>query len=229
MSVRVIAELGSNHYNQLDRLKKAVDVCATYSMDLKVQLFPDTEAYTKVGNVWLSPANFSAALDYANRNGVVFSASVFSQTYFDYLVQLKPKFIKFAFGKKDQTEQIEAALASGIETIVSCDVMTDNKVPPGSTKLYCIPEYPVRYEIAFDSLFDEKSGVVESHCIDLPARFDGFSDHTIGLRQTKCAIDAGAKIIEKHVKLDETDMGCPDDFFAVPIKELGEFKRRMES
>lgn len=209
--VRVIAELGSCHMGKFERLIEAIDICKEYGMELKLQLFPDTPPYTPT-NIYLPQKMFYEAYQYAKDAGVVLSASVFDKESFELLLDLRPKFIKFAYGKKDQAEQINVVLGSEIECIVSCDVMTDSKVHSNATKLYCIPEYPVRYEVNFDELFP---------------RFDGFSDHTLGLRQTKKAIEAGARIIEKHVRLGYEDETCPDAMFAVNIRELGELLRGL--
>jgi sialic acid synthase SpsE len=205
MSVRLIAELGSCHMGKLERIIEAINICKETRIDaLKLQLFPNTAPYVPT-NVYLPFEMFLEAKRYGDEIGVPVSASVFDEESFRKLLVCQPKFIKFAYGKKDQQDWIRTSLTAGIETIVSCDVMTDHAVPEKVTKLYCIPEYPVRYEVNFDELFP---------------RFDGFSDHTLGLRQTKRAIEAGAQIIEKHVRLGYEDETCPDAFFAVNIGEF---------
>jgi N-acetylneuraminate synthase len=207
--VRLIAELGSTHQGKLERIKEAVDKCKDLGIDaLKLQLFPDIPPYTPT-NVFLPSAYFTEAFHYAKEKGVVLSASCFAPGYFYQLLALKPQFIKLAYSKKNETEWIQKTIESGIEAIVSCDVMTDHLVPDGATKLYCIPEYPVRYEVAFDGLFP---------------RFDGFSDHTLGTRQTIRAIEAGAKVIEKHVRLGYEDETCPDARFAVTFEEFAKVR-----
>lgn len=204
--LRLIAELGSCHMGSLARIKEAIDRCQTAGIDdLKVQLFPADGKFTAGGNVWLDPEIFMEALAYAQTKNFSFSASVFDAGSFELLSSTAVKFIKFAYSQKDKYKWFKNRPA-GKELIVSCDVMSDHDMPTWATKLYCIPEYPVRYEICFDELFP---------------RFDGFSDHTMGTRQTKRAIAAGAKVIEKHVKLGYADEVCPDARFAVSIEELG--------
>ena len=202
MSVRIIAELGSCHMGRFDRIKEAIDICKDLGLDaLKLQLFPNTAPYVPT-NIYLKPELFTKAWQYGQKVGVPVTASVFDENNLGFLMGHLPEFIKFSYGKKDQCQWIKQTLNLGIEAIVSCDVMTDHLVPKKATKLYCIPEYPVRYEVNFDELFP---------------RFDGFSDHTMGIKQTQRAIDAGAKIIEKHVRLGYADETCPDAFFAVTI------------
>lgn len=203
---RLIAELGSCHMGKLERIKLAIDLCHTRSIwGLKLQLFPNEAPYVPA-NIWLSPGMFYQAFEYAKEQGVRLSASVFDEESFEFLLKLEPEFIKFSYSKSNKRYWINRTLESGIEAIVSCDVMNEAQINVGATKLYCIPEYPVRYEVAFDELFP---------------RFHGFSDHTLGLRQTKRATEAGAMIVEKHVKLGIPDEECPDAQFAVNISEFG--------
>lgn len=212
---------------KLERIKEAIDRCKALGniSALKLQLFPNDVKYTEVGNVYLSPEIFKLAFEYGKQVGLPVTASAFDMESYYFLRNLQPDFIKFAYSQKHQW-WIKDCLDHGFEAIVSCDVMSDAAVGNGIiltqkdgtfikenkvTKLYCIPEYPVRYEVAFDGLFP---------------RFDGFSDHTLGIRQTQRAIDAGAKIIEKHVKLGHEDEICPDASFAVLVEQLGDLKTK---
>lgn len=210
MSIKIIAEVGSTHMGKIERIKEAIDRCKAVGTisALKLQLFPNSTVYLSVGNVWLSQEIFKEAFAYGKEVGLPVTASVFDMESYYFLRNLQPDFIKFAYSQKNQW-WIKDCLDHNFEALVSCDVMTDRLVDPRATKLYCIPEYPVRYEVNFDSLFP---------------RFDGFSDHTLGIRQTQRAIDAGAKIIEKHVRLGYSDEICPDAYFAIPIEELGALK-----
>ena len=201
---RIIAELGSCHMGSLERILTVIDSLEGTGIDLKLQLFPDKAPYTPT-NIYLPQDMFTKAFFYARGKGVNLSASVFDKESFEFLLEHRPTFIKFAYSKKEQVEWVEETLSNKIEAIVSCDIMTDSKVPKEATKLYCIPEYPVRYEVNFDELFP---------------RFFGFSDHTLGFRQTQKALETGAKLIEKHVRIGLNDETCPDAFFAVKVFDL---------
>lgn len=204
--VRLIAELGSCHMGKLERIKEAIDRAKAVKIDaLKLQLFQNEEKYTSSGNIWLSQEIFKLAFEYGRSVDLPVTASVFDMESYYFLRNLQPEFIKFSYSNKHQW-WIQDALDHKFETIVSCDVMTDHLVPSHATKLYCIPEYPVRYEVAFEGLFP---------------RFHGFSDHTLGIKQTQRAIERGAQIIEKHIRLGYKDETCPDARFAVTVEELG--------
>lgn len=206
MPTKIIVEIGSCHMGKFEYAIEAIDECIEIGADaVKFQLFPNITQYTSSGNVWLDPQLYLDILDYANDCGMEMSASVFDEKSFEFLLALQPTFIKFSYGKKDETALIYETLSAGIEPIVSCDVMTDHQVPELATKLYCISEYPVKYQIDFNELFP---------------RFHGFSDHTLGHQQTLQAVASGAKIIEKHMKLNRLDCNCPDSYFALSPGEM---------
>lgn len=175
---------------------------------VKFQLFPNHETYTSTGNIWLSPVLFEKAMKWAEEYGVDCSASVFGEAEFQFLKQFNPKFIKLAYSKKQNRSWIEECLDASIEPIVSCDVMSDHLIPMKATRLFCIPQYPVYFEISFDEIFP---------------RFDGFSDHSLSFRQTRNAVEAGARIIEKHVALKRKDINCPDARFAASFADAANF------
>lgn len=206
--IKLIVEVGSGHRGEVSRgvefIRRAKDIRA---WAVKFQLFPNKEQYTGCGNIHLSLEKFSELYEYGRSIDMPVTASVFGKSELEFLEQLNPLFIKLSYSKSLDTVLYNKTQ----EYIVSGDVMNKHLLPTGK-HLYCIPEYPVRYEVAFDKIFVpvERGGY----------GFDGFSDHTLGVRQTKRAIKAGAKIIEKHVKLEEKDNGCPDDRFAVSFKEL---------
>lgn len=203
---RVIAEIGSCHLGIKEVAIKLIDAAQDAGCwAVKFQLFPNTDQYTKSGNIWLDPGLYLELQDYAKKREILCGASTFDEENLQFLVEeAKPDFYKFAYSKKDERALINYALCTARPVFVSCDVMTQHLVPKGAATLYCIPEYPVRYEVCFDELFP---------------RFDGFSDHTLGIQQSLKAIDSGAEYLEKHMKL-EGQMSCPDALFAIDQFEM---------
>jgi sialic acid synthase SpsE len=209
MKTRTIAELGSCHMGKWEYIKELIEGCAEIGFTaVKFQLFPNEPRFTDSGNVWLNKDLYLKAAELAKECGIDCSASVFSEQDFQFLKSTTPPWIKLAFSQKHNRSWIEECIDFAIEPIVSCDIMTDYLVPSKATKLYCIPEYPVRYEVSFDEIFP---------------RFDGFSDHTLGYRQTLQAVREGATTIEKHVKLVKSDVKCPDAHFSVTLAESAQF------
>jgi sialic acid synthase SpsE len=205
---RIIAELGSCHLGREDIGRELIDEAAKAGCwAVKFQLFPDNEMYVaKAGNIWLDPLLYLKLQDYARSKGLLCGASAFDERNFEFLLnEAKPDFYKFAFSKKAEKQQINIAVATGKPVFVSCDIMTQHLVPRGATTLYCIPEYPIRYDVSFLGIFP---------------RFSGFSDHTLGSGQSVLAIYNGADYLEKHMKLERQLTECPDALFAINPKEM---------
>ena len=79
--------------------------------------------------------------------------------------------------------------------------------------LYCVSKYPTQLN---DLNFSN---------IDF-SKYDGFSDHTIGLNASMIAFARGAKIIEKHLTLDKKMFGPDHEGSITPdeLKILVDFK-----
>lgn len=205
MPTRVIAEIGSTHARDIKRVKKFIDLCAELKVDaVKFQLFSEHSIFAK-NNVWLPPDLYMEILEYCRDQYLDCSASVFDEDSFEFLLLTEPPFVKFAYSQRDKTDWIKEVINHGIEAIVSCDCMSDRLIPFEATKLFCIAQYPVYFQINFDELFP---------------RFDGFSDHTLGFEQTLNAVSAGAKIIEKHVRCTSKPDSCADSAFALGPAEF---------
>lgn len=204
--IRIIAEIGSTHCSKWEYCKEAIERAADLNVDaIKFQLFPNRAPFIGTGNVWMPPELYLQCAEHAKEEGIECSASVFGDEEFDFLIKTRPPFIKFAYSQNDQRGWIEETIEEGIEAIVSCDVMSDRKLPENTTRLFCLPHYPVYYQIKFDGLFP---------------RFHGFSDHSMGYEQTLEAIYEGAQTIEKHVTLSKPDIHVPDSYFALPFGDF---------
>jgi sialic acid synthase SpsE len=206
--MRAIAEMGSCHMGKFHYAKEAIDRLSDMNVwAIKFQLFPNEKKYLESGNIWLDPNLYLKIAEYAEKKNLHCSASVFDEWSFRFLSATRPTFIKFSYSKKDEVTWIQETLENNIEAIVSCDVMSDQYVPEGATKLFCIPHYPVYHQISFDEIFP---------------RFHGFSDHTLGIKQSIKAAAEGATTIEKHFKLEYPDITCPDSFFAITPEEFSQ-------
>lgn len=201
----LIGDPGSCHCGNPQYAKELVRVGKECGLDMvKFQLFPNEIKYTSCGNKHLPYEDFVDLVEYGKRIGITVFASVFCSTAYK-TVLMHCDAIKFSY-KSVMGRWLPQAVQDFTPSVVfvSGDVM--NQPPEFVQRLYCIPEYPVKYRIDFDGIF---------------TRFDGFSDHTLGISQTLEAVRCGARIIEKHYRLD--NKACdyvPDGAFAVRPKLL---------
>ena len=197
----VIADPGSCHLGDLNKAFELMDVAKDIGVDIiKFQLFKGKE-YIDAGNYEINDAMWAGIYEYGEKIGMPVAASVFDERLLIFLVDhYDIPFIKFGFPKKHKTKWFDMCEREGMPYIVSQDVMSDTELGPLGKNLYCISEYPVRHPISFVGLFP---------------RFDGFSDHTLGWHETFMSMHSGAKIIEKHIKLEDQLRECPDARFAL--------------
>ena len=200
---KIIVDPGSTHMGKLEYAKELIDLAAHYNCyAIKFQLFKDAPPNIPLPREW-----WGELVKYT-RGKINIFASCDDWEAIDLLKPYFPRHVKFAFSERHNFERIEYANTFS-KVIVSCPLLEVNNYP-NCIKLFCIPEYPVVYNIDFHGLFKY---------------FDGFSDHTLGFRQTLKAVEYGAQYIEKHITLDHNDINCPDHMFALKPDEFGRLMR----
>lgn len=198
----IIAEIGSTHGNSRQYLTHAAEVCARIGAWLKVQVFEQNSPQCKNGNIAITEAMLGHVSDECLRLGVPLVGSFWCEHCMA-LTQLYCDHGKIAYSARKNTGLINAALAAGFDELFISGQHLDTPVV-GAKELVCIPEYPVYYQVCFDGMFE---------------RFDGFSDHTVGISQSIRAAMSGAEYVEKHVAFIGA-AACPDTSFSISEGEL---------
>lgn len=177
---------------------------------IKFQLFPDSYKYTDAGNQYLNFDLFKQFFHFGKKVGIDVTASVFEHHCLEQLLELKPAFIKFGYSARDD-QAIPALCERGEKVVTSYKIMDNTFKHKNLVKLFVEhgqgEQYAVTHKLHFGGLFP---------------RFDGFSDHTLGIGQTIEAAAAGAKWIEKHFRIEDDQVDCPDAKFAITPKEASE-------
>lgn len=203
MSVKFCMDIGSCHLGRKDLAMKAIDESKRIGVDvLKFQLFKGEE-YTQNGNIPLPYEWWPELFEYAKKIGQPITASVFDDEALHVLLETKPCFVKFSYSQRNELERMKKCIDQGVHIVSSQDFLSVRSYKVPATILFCIPEYPVLYSISFTKKMFKT--------------FDGFSDHTLGHKQTFVAVAHGAQFIEKHMKIE--DGGCPDAAFALDVEE----------
>ena len=220
---KFIVDPGSTHMNKrewvLEHVQRASDAGA---WAVKFQLFNGVPLEQRSSdNVILSLDNFDAALNEGSKRGIHVTASVFTEEDFNALDSRNVPFVKFAHSKANLALSLGYRLRQYTDrnpnnfVLCSAGILNRrklNNVPFTLKTLFCIPEYPVIYDINWveiSKLFDS-------------GKFNGFSDHTLGIEDTICAANYGAEYIEKHLTLQHFGVDCGDNQFAISYNELSE-------
>lgn len=244
----IIAEAGSNHGRDLDQALKLIEIAAEAGADsVKFQLFSadklavDTEdditslnqdkfgvygetLYDLYKKMELPREWLPELKTYAEKCGIMFSATPFDEEAVDVLEEIEIPFYKIASFEMVHIPLIKYVAGKGKPIILSTGMATMEEIgdavraikDSGNEQyalLHCSIEYPPRMEdvnlAAIDAIDKEFSCPV------------GYSDHTLGITVPVAAVARGAKIIEKHFTLDITLNG-PDHSFALSPSELKE-------
>jgi N,N'-diacetyllegionaminate synthase len=212
----IIAEIGQNHEGNMNTAKYMIAVSKECGADLcKFQLFdpdklykPDFPLYKEVKQAELSFEQAKDLFNYGEKIGIEVFFSVFDVERVKWCEEIGVKRYKIAYSQR-KNHGLRDAIPRSKESIVSSDEGWD-----GDTTLFCIPKYPAKLEDfknfgwAFPVEF---------------TRFDGLSDHYIGLDMSKIALARGAQIIEKHFALSH-HQGVDAEWSMTP-SELKELKR----
>lgn len=211
--MKLILDPGSCHMGRIDRAKELIDTAVNASADaVKFQLLQPEQLVN--GNIQLPWKFIPELIEYGDKKGIEVFASVFDTDGVKRLKEWGCKSIKFSYSQKGHYLR---GYDEGFKKIyVSCDVMSEPaKIDlPGLIKLYCISQYPVQSKLDFEGIFP---------------RFDGFSSHTLGIKQDIAAKEAGAKILEKHFTLARDDIKCPDHNFALKPRELFQLAEQLKA
>jgi len=218
--ISIIAEAGHNHNGDIKKALELVHQAKEGGADVvKFQLY-DADIITRPGHMtyyWELKATQltrdQLAILYAECQmvGIEFMVSVFDVERVKWAEELGVDRYKLASSRINDEPLIKAIEATGKPIIASLGKWESDTLPKIKGKvdyLYCVAKYPT----------------LDEHLDAFPKKFNkiaGFSDHTIGTKWAKLAIDRGAKIIEKHFTLDKKMYGT-DHAGSCDLKDLKE-------
>lgn len=218
-----IAELGHNFNGNMKLAKKmiksahkcGVDIAKFQLYDVDYILTPESPYYWELKAVQINYQQTKQLFKECEKIGIEFMASVFDAKRVKWTEKLGMERYKIASRTINDASVIEAIEATGKPIIASLGMYDKPEFPKIRGKvdyLYCVSKYPTL------------DGDLENMPLNFN-RYAGFSDHTIGTKWTKIAIDRGAKIIEKHFTLDKKMPGIDQSGSAEPeeLMEIVEY------
>ena len=227
MKREIIAEIGQNHNGDVKLAIKMIRAAKKAGADVaKFQLFDARRLFSQQGNPWfeyncktqLSGDGARRLYDACRKYKIEFMASVFDSERIGWLEQMNVKRYKVASRSIHDKGLLHALCATGKPLLVSLGMWRGKNFPVLRTKaeisfLYCVSNYPA-------VLSDIKLGRVDFN------RYAGFSDHTIGISASVCALARGARVVEKHFTLDKKMYGPDQSCSMTPVelKALSSFR-----
>jgi sialic acid synthase SpsE len=245
----VTAEIGINHNGDLKLAEEMIDAAASAGADaVKFQAFKTDFMYSKLtpgfqhteSDVFAQMKGLEIKDDWwprlkerTEKQGLLFSASVFDQPSLELLKNIGVDFLKVAsaeiinhaFLERQKTLSDIFVISTGMSLLeeIAATVRFLNAI--GIHKIFlleCTSSYPAPAEsinlLNIDFLRDT---------FGLPV---GFSDHTLGIHHAVAAAARGARFIEKHFTMDKNMPGPDQNISSDPedMKELVTALREIE-
>lgn len=226
----VIAEVGSNFDQNLDKARKLIDVAREAGANaVKFQLFRADALYPNRDGLYHTfksielNTEWVPVLDkHARDQGLHFMASAFDMGSVDVLEAVQTPAHKVASSETTNIGFLHKLAATGKPIIIStgmCDMVdvleaVNTCLGAGNNQvalLQCGAMYPLPNDLV-------NLRVIQSlaHSFKCPV---GFSDHTLGHVAAITAVGLGSNVFEKHFTLDKNSAG-PDHFYALEPDEL---------
>ena len=226
----IIAEVGSNHNQNLEQAKKLIEIAAECQVDaVKFQLFKTDILYSKSDQLYdlfkkseLPHEWVKELKEYSEKRGLIFLASPFDKESIDLLDSLGIQAFKWASSETTNLSLLKYAADKKKPLIIStgmcnlADIYEALEVAKSCGNkdialLQCTSLYPTKAAgvnlRAMDTL---------KNAFHLPV---GYSDHTLSITASIAAVARGACIIEKHFTVDRKMEGL-DHYYALEPSEL---------
>lgn len=252
MSVKIIAEAGSNHNGKLSLALQLVDAAKEAKADyVKFQIINPKTLYVpyywkgdeKIENIvysrremeGMSYNEWRTVNDYARDKEIKFTSSIFDNEGADFLASIGVPFIKLASSDLNNIALIEHISKMNMMTIISTGMSSmdeiKNSVETFSRKgnldklvvLHCVSVYPCALE-------NTKLWKIEVLKKELGCKI-GFSDHTQNSIAACASLSKGVSYIEKHFTLDKNMDGFDHKYASSPseFKEYVQNIRQIEN
>lgn len=240
--VFIIAEIGSNHNQDLQQAFKLMDIAKDAGADaVKFQSLQLEQLIAKEDiinddrllfqQIKLDEEWYEPLFSYAKKIGI---ECMSAPTYLKAVALLREQGANYMKIASPQTygfpELIKEVALSDMPTIMSTGYCNEEEIEravslfmkygrkQNLTLMHCVSQYPTEYENAnllYINSLKEK--------YQLPV---GYSDHTLGITAACAAVAMGAAIIEKHITISREETG-PDHFFALEPKEFEEMVKQI--
>ncbi|WP_152998962.1 N-acetylneuraminate synthase family protein [Curtobacterium oceanosedimentum] len=233
--VEIVAELTTNHFGDLRRLERMIRRASDAGADfIKVQRRSVEDFYTdtQLAAPYESPfgttfRDYRSALELhedgfalldrvCDEEGIPWFASALDSQSVQYFAQRGHSLVKLPSTVSHHSDLIEAAARSGLDVVLSTGMVSEEYVDlllrkfEAAGRIYllqCISAYPAPVDacnIAVVRSYSERSRVD-------PRIIPGYSSHDDGSFVSTLAVAAGARMLEKHVKLGSTSWAHFDE------------------
>ena len=250
-NVEIVAEITTNHFGDTNRLKELITAAKFGGADsIKLQMRDVKSFYPKekLESEYISPFG-TTFLDYrlglelsddqllmvdnlCKQLNINYFFSVLDKKSYYRLLKFKPYRIKLPSTISSKTDYINFVFENFSKEIVVSTGMTDQnfvnhiKLISKNTKklflLHCISSYPV-------NIFSSNLKIIHNYAKISSNIIPGYSSHDVGSLGSVYAVFSGAKMIEKHIKLGNSDFAHFDETALDVNLEFPEFVQKVRA
>lgn len=260
--VLIVAEITTNHFGDRERLKVMIRLAKQAGADyIKLQK-RDVESFYKAetlakpfkspfGSTFrdyrigleLTKEDFEWVDQFCKEIGIGWFASILDEPSFDLIKQFNPALIKLPSTISEKKSYLEKVGAEWKNGLVISTGMTGSDYEQFILQSFCKAReiYLLQCTSAYPTPENDAGIGVIRHYRDLSLQdlriIPGFSSHDIGSLCSQMAVAAGAKMIEKHVKLgsvqwahfDEVALDLSTDEFTKFVADVRKAERIVGS
>ena len=245
----IIAEIGVNHNGDINNAKRLIFEAARCGADIvKFQTFKTEELATSsakktnyqiqntsnrsfsqkemLKGLELNHEDHIVLLEECNKHNIEFLSTAFDIESLNMLIKLGIKRIKIPSGEITNLPYLKAISIANLPIILSTGMSdlievkqalkilrNESSDKSNITVLHCTSEYPAPFKNVNLRAMNTIKNALKVNV--------GYSDHTLGIEVALAAVSLGAKIIEKHITLDNDQYG-PDHKASLEPKEFAQ-------
>lgn len=228
--VDIVAELTTNHFGDRARLERMVRASSAAGADfVKLQKRDVATFYTseQLASPYVSPfgktfADYRYQLELSlddfefldqlcKKIGIGWFVSVLDQNSFNFMQQLSPALLKLPSTISEHTDYLKYVADNYTGSLVLSTGMTDGAYEKFVLDTFsrCEKLYMLQCNSAYPTPAHDCNIAVIRHYDELARRdpriVPGYSSHDFGWKASALAVGAGARMLEKHVKLGNTE------------------------
>lgn len=228
--VKVVAELTTNHFGDRSRLERMIRASKAAGADMvKLQKRDVKEFYTveQLSAPYVSPfgttfADYRYQLELSaddfefvdrlcNELGITWFASVLDQASYMFMQEVGLGLVKLPSTISEHTDYLKYVANNHKGGVVLSTGMTDAQYEKFVLENFsaCSELYLLQCNSAYPTPLHDCNIAVVRHYYELSKKHSnivpGYSSHDFGWKASALAVAAGAKMLEKHVKLGNTD------------------------
>ncbi|POE01103.1 hypothetical protein BVY05_11315 [Pectobacterium odoriferum] len=228
--VSIVAELTTNHFGDRLRLERMIRASKAAGADfIKLQKRDVNSFYTKeqLKSQYISPFgktfsdyrhhlelskdDFEFVNNLCKDLNINWFASVLDKASFQFMMDIGLSMVKLPSTISEHTDYLTYVANNYRGSVVLSTGMTDSKYEKFITEkfIHCENLYLLQCNSAYPTPLEDCNIAVVRHYHELskadPRIIPGYSSHDFGWKASALAVAAGAKMVEKHVKLGNTE------------------------